>query len=293
MTALDKDNQPLAGERLQRHIERALALTEVPQSRDLQIAYQLIKRLFRPVVSGVEHIPDKPCLFVGNHSLFALDGMIVVSMLQQQYGRFLRPLGDKFLFTHPSLENALLARGAAMGHPDVCRALMAHGQDLLVFPGGAHEAVKPNRLRYQLQWKERFGFIRMAAEHGYTIMPFGIVGPDEFYDHLIESEALPDSLPGRLLQRVGLLTDDTRGDALPPIALGALGSLLPKPQRCYLGFGQPVSLAAYAQRKPGKVQQRKIRDQIAGEIEQQLRELLLLREQQRGENSLLRRILTL
>ncbi|HBQ41897.1 MAG TPA: acyltransferase, partial [Halieaceae bacterium] len=79
MTALDKDNQPLAGERLQRHIERALALTEVPQSRDLQIAYQLIKRLFRPVVSGVEHIPDKPCLFVGNHSLFALDGMIVVS----------------------------------------------------------------------------------------------------------------------------------------------------------------------------------------------------------------------
>ncbi|MCR9184976.1 MAG: acyltransferase family protein [Halieaceae bacterium] len=293
MTALDKDNQPLAGERLQRHIERALALTEVPQSRDLQIAYQLIKRLFRPVVSGVEHIPDKPCLFVGNHSLFALDGMIVVSMLQQQYGRFLRPLGDKFLFTHPSLENALLARGAAMGHPDVCRALMVHGQDLLVFPGGAHEAVKPNRLRYQLQWKERFGFIRMAAEHGYTIMPFGIVGPDEFYDHLIESEALPDSLPGRFLQRVGLLTDDTRGDALPPIAMGALGSLLPKPQRCYLGFGQPVSLAAYARRKPGKVQQRKIRDQIAGEIEQQLRELLLLREQQRGENSLLRRILTL
>lgn len=293
MTALDKDNQPLAGERLQRHIERALALTEVPQSRDLQIAYQLIKRLFRPVVSGVEHIPDKPCLFVGNHSLFALDGMIVVSMLQQQYGRFLRPLGDKFLFTHPSLESALLARGAAMGHPEVCSALMAHGQDLLVFPGGAHEAVKPNRLRYQLQWKERFGFIRMAAEHGYTIMPFGIVGPDEFYDHLIESEALPDSLPGRLLQRVGLLTDDTRGDALPPIALGALGSLLPKPQRCYLGFGQPVSLAAYARRKPGKVQQRKIRDQIAGEIEQQLRELLLLREQQRGENSLLRRILTL
>lgn len=293
MTALHRDNQPLEGERLQRHIERALALTEVPRSRDLQIAYQIIKRYFRPEVRGVERIPQRPCLFVGNHSLFALDGMVVVSILQQQYGRFLRPLGDKFLFTHPQMEQALLARGAAMGHPEVCSALMAHGQDLLVFPGGAHEAVKPNRLRYQLQWKERFGFIRMAAQYGYTIMPFGIVGPDEFYDHLIESEALPDSLPGRLLRRVGLLTEDTRSDALPPLAIGALGTALPKPQRCYLGFGRPIDLAAYARRKPGKAQLRKIRDDVAGEIEQQLQALLLLREQQRSENSLLRRILTL
>ncbi|MEZ5555536.1 lysophospholipid acyltransferase family protein [Haliea sp.] len=293
MTALDRDNQPLEGERLQRHIAQALALTEVPRSRDLQIAYQIIKRYFRPEVRGVERIPQRPCLFVGNHSLFALDGMVVVSVLQQQYGRFLRPLGDKFLFTHPQMEQALLARGAAMGHPEVCSALMAHGQDLLVFPGGAHEAVKPNRLRYQLQWKERFGFIRMAAQYGYTIMPFGIVGPDEFYDHLIESEALPDSLPGRLLRRVGLLTEDTRSDALPPLAIGALGTALPKPQRCFLGFGRPIDLAAYARRKPGKAQLRKIRDDVAGEIEQQLQALLLLREQQRSENSLLRRILTL
>jgi hypothetical protein len=119
------------------------------------------------------------------------------------------------------------------------------------------------------------------------------VGPDEFYDHLIESEALPDSLPGRLLRRVGLLTEDTRSDALPPLAIGALGTALPKPQRCYLGFGRPVDLAAYARRKPGKAQQRKIRDEVAGEIEEQLQALLLLREQQRSENSLLRRILTL
>ncbi len=293
MTALDKDNQPLQGERLQRHIERALAVTEIPRSRDALIAGQLVQRLFRPEVRGVDNIPPEPCLFVGNHSLFALDGLVVATVMQRQYGRFLRPLGDKFLFTHPGLESALLARGAAMGHPAVCSALMAHGRDLLVFPGGAHEAVKPNRQRYQLQWKERYGFIRMAAEHGYTIMPFGIVGPDEFYSHLIESEDLPDSLPGRLLRRFGLLTDDTRADALPPLPLGALGTLLPKPQRCYLGFGQPVSLARFSKRKPGKVQQQKIRAQVAGEIEEQLRQLLLLREQQRREDSLLRRILTL
>ncbi len=293
MTALDRDNQPLTGERLQQHIQRATALTSIPRSRDLEVAHQFIKRCFRPTVRGIERIPKQPCLFVGNHSLFALDGLIVVSILQQEYQRFLRPLGDKFLFTHPRLESALLARGAAMGHPAVCSALMAHGQDLLVFPGGAHEAVKPNSQRYQLQWKERFGFIRMAAEYGYTIVPFGIVGPEEFYDHLIESEALPDSLPGRVLRRLGVLTQDTRSDAMPPLPIGALGTLLPKPQRCYLGFGEPVNLERYAQRALSKVQQRKIRDQIAGQVEQQLQELLLLREQKRAESSLLRRILTL
>lgn len=293
MNALDKDNQPLQGERLQSHIARAVAVTSIPRQRDVLIAWKIIQQLFRPVVLGVDNIPAQPCLFVGNHSLFALDGLVVASIMHQQYGRFLRPLGDKFLFTHPPLEKVMLARGAAMGHPAVCSALMAHGQDLLVFPGGAHEAVKPNRQRYQLQWKERYGFIRMAAEHGYTIMPFGIVGPDEFYNHLIESEDLPNSLPGRLLRRLGLLTEDTRPDALPPLPLGALGTLLPKPQRCYLGFGKPVSLARFSQRKPGKAQQRKIRDLVAAEIEEQLQQLLLLREQQRRDDSLLRRILTL
>ncbi|MDP4789511.1 MAG: acyltransferase, partial [Haliea sp.] len=105
MTALDRDNQPLTGERLQQHIQRATALTSIPRSRDLEVAHQFIKRCFRPTVRGIERIPKQPCLFVGNHSLFALDGLIVVSILQQDYQRFLRPLGDKFLFTHPRLES--------------------------------------------------------------------------------------------------------------------------------------------------------------------------------------------
>ena len=54
-----------------------------------------------------------------------------------------------------------------------------------------------------------------------------------------------------------------------------------------------MRMARVGKRPPGKVQQQKIRAQLAGEIEEQLRQLLLLREQQRREDSLLRRILTL
>ena len=171
--------------------------------------------------------------------------------------------------------------------------MMEDGQDLLVFPGGAHEAVKPSSDLYSLQWKERYGFVRLAAMHGYTIMPFGIVGPDEFYGHYIEGSDLPASKLGRMLSRFGLLTEDTRTDILPPIPIGTLGSAFPKPQRCYLGFGEAVDLSNYKGQALSKKSLRIIRNQVADEIEEQLDELLLLREQNKGSDSLLRRILTL
>jgi 1-acyl-sn-glycerol-3-phosphate acyltransferase len=170
---------------------------------------------------------------------------------------------------------------------------MKDGQDILVFPGGAFESVKPSSERYQLQWKERYGFVRLAARHGYTIMPFGLVGPDEFYSHLLEGRDLPDSLLGGLLRRLGLLNENTRTDVLPPLPIGSLGSPLPKPQRCYLGFGEAVDLSGYKGKQPGRKTLRSLRDRIAGQIESQLATLLVTRERHRNEEGLLRRLLTL
>ena len=293
MSVFDKDNQPLSDkEALNRHIERALSV-QMPQGPDLQFIYRIVKGLFRPVVVGEERIPDRPCLFVGNHSLFALDGWVIGPIFIKELGRFPRGLGDKFLFTIDRVANQILRMGGVMGHPEVCSAMMEAGQDLMVFPGGAHEAVKPAREMYELMWKERYGFVKLAAKHGYTIMPFGIVGPDEFYGHLMEGEDLPESPIGRLLTRFGLLNENTRADMLPPIPVGALGTLFPKPQRIYLGFGEPIDLSAYAGRTPTKKQQREIRQTVADQIEEQLAEMLFLRTQQRGEEGLLRRLLTI
>ncbi|MEP5321832.1 lysophospholipid acyltransferase family protein [Marinobacter alexandrii] len=293
MAILDKDNQPL-GEKdaLERHIQRALAAPE-PQGLQLELSYRIIKALFNPVVMGVENLPEKPCLFVGNHSLFALDGWVLGPVFMRELNRFPRGLGDKFLFTNEKIGNTVLAAGGVMGHPEVCAAMMEDGQDLLVFPGGAHEAVKPTRDMYELQWKERYGFVKLAAKHGYTIMPVGIVGPDEFYGHLMEGEDLPDSRVGQLLKRLGVLNEDTRSDMLPPIPVGALGSLFPKPQRCYIGLGEPIDLSKYKGKMPTKKQQQTIRGQVAEQIEIQLAELLFTRAQNRGRDGLLRRLLTI
>lgn len=293
MSAFDKDNNPLGDkEALARHIETALAVGP-PSGLEFELSYRIVKRLFNPVILGAQNIPERPCLFVGNHSLFALDGWVIGPIMAKELNRFPRGLGDKFLFANPAVADFVLKRGAVMGHPDVCSALMKAGEDLMVFPGGAHEAVKPASMKYELQWKERYGFVKLAARHGYTIMPFGLVGPDEFYGHLMEGQDIPDSALGSVLKRLGLLNDDVRADVLPPIPIGALGSLLPKPQRCYLGFGEPIDLAKYKGRTPTKKEQKTIRNAVAEEIETQLAELLFTREQVKGEDGFLRRLLSI
>jgi 1-acyl-sn-glycerol-3-phosphate acyltransferase len=293
MTVFDKDNQPLADKAaLDRHIELALEV-EPPEGPELELSYRLIKLLFNPLILGAANIPERPCLFVGNHSLFALDGWVLGPLMIKELGRFPRGLGDKFLFANDRIGDFVLQRGAVMGHPEVCSALMKAGADLIVFPGGAYEAVKPASMKYELQWKERYGFVKLAAKHGYTIMPFGLVGPDEFYGHLMEGQDIPDSPLGALLKRLGLLNDDIRSDILPPIPVGALGTFLPKPQRCYLGFGEPIDLGNYKGRTPTKREQRLIREKVAGQIETQLTELLFTREQNKGNDGLLRRILSI
>ena len=83
---------------------------------------------------------------------------------------------------------------------------MARGDDLLLYPGGAYESVKPPEARYQLQWKQRYGFVRLAAAAGYTVVPIASVGPDEYYDHAISSQALFHSAPVRLLMKAGSVT---------------------------------------------------------------------------------------
>ena len=293
MPLFAKNNTPLSDpQALERHIKQALAV-RIPHGLDIEIAYQIVKRIFNPMVTGAQNIPKEPCLFVGNHSLFALDGAIIRPIFLKELQRFPRAMGDKFLFSIERVANILVKQGIVMGHPDVCGALMDARQDLLLFPGGAYESVKPKSKLYELQWKERYGFVKLAAAHGYTIMPFGLVGPDEFYGHLMEGQDLPDTALGKLLTHLGVLNNNTRSDMIPPIPIGSLGTALPKPQRCYLGFGKPINLSRHKGKTLSKKTVQAVRAQAAQAIENQLTQLLIKRERDKGKESFLRRLLTL
>jgi hypothetical protein len=283
-----RDSNPLSDDAsLREHINRALAI-KPPQGLEEKLTYEVSRIWFRPRLYNVDRLPDRPCLFIGNHALFGLDGFVILPVLLREHGRFLRPMGDKFLFAQPDVAKALLRRGATMGHPEVARALMSHDQDILVFPGGAHEAVKPSRKRYQLQWKDRLGFLRLAAEFGYTIVPFGLVGPDEFYEYWLDSEQIVS-----LLERFGLWSSNMRKDAIPPMLRGAFGTVLPRPQASFLSFGDPLELPAPGPRPATKKQLLEWRETIASRIDAEIADMLRTREQCRHELGLFRRLASL
>lgn len=287
-STLARDNDPLGDEAaLREHINRALAC-KMPDGIEQRLIYRLVKLWFRPTLYNSDRLPDRPCLFIGNHALFGLDGVVMLPVIQEELGRFLRPMGDKFLFNDPRVASALLRRGATMGHPDVGRALMRHDQDILVFPGGAHEAVKPSHKRYQLQWKDRLGFIRLAAEFAYPIVPFGLVGPDELYEYLLDSDEVID-----ILKRLGLWSASMREDAIPPLLRGIFGTPVPRPQASFLSFGEPLLLPPPGKRPASKKQLQTWRNTVAARIDAEIAQMLLAREQARPELGLLRRIASL
>lgn len=290
MAFTDKNAEPYNGQDLVRYIDKAVQVT-APKSKIRKLSYKLIKQVFQPQLLDTHNIPKQPCLFVANHALYAVDGPIIGLPMLEEQGRFIRALSDKFLW-HPFNEELLLNQGVVIGHPEVCSALMEVGSDLIVFPGGAHEATKSADKKYQLLWKERHGFIKLAAKHGYTIVPTAIVGPEEFYDHLIEGEDLPNTLVGRALSLLGLINENTRSDLMGPIPLGVFGTLIPKPQKCYIQFSEPLDLSKYKGKRLAEKTMRSLRQQVADDINTMIAALLKIQAKDRGKIGRIRRLLT-
>ena len=283
----------MAPEVIQEIIDDGLAVDEQELSEKLTPLYQFIKWMTKPTIIGRENLPDKPVLFVANHATLAVDGFFVGPVLLHEFGRCARAMADEFLYVNPTIRKFVVAAGGIMGDQKIGDAFMEAGKDLLLFPGGAHEANKRVEERYTLQWKKRTGFIRLAARHGYTIVPLGLVGPDEWYGRYIERDDLANSMLGKLLMRAGVSDELLHSDLAPPIPKGVLGTLLPKPERSYMGLGEPIDLSKYKGQELSESVQLRLRKKVSDSLEGVLAELLLIQSQQKPNDGLLRKLLTL
>ena len=231
----------------------------------------------RPVFSGLENIdPSRPTMFVGNHTLFGvIDVPHIVCELQRVHGIFPRSLGDRAHFAVPVWRDLLGALGCVEGTRENCAALMRERQPVLVFPGGAREVFKRKGEAYRLIWKERIGFVQMAAAHGYRIVPFGSVGADEAYDIAVDAADLMRSPIGALLRATGIAQRYLRdGEALPPLAHGLGPTLVPKPVQFRFSFGRPIPTAGYRRRTDDVAAMLALRAKVAASIEAQLAQFL-------------------
>jgi len=161
-----------------------------------------------------------------------LDVPLMVLAILERRGVFVRPLGDRVHFHIPGWRDLLRLFGTVEGTPENCRALMRARATILVFPGGGREVFKRKGEQYRLLWGDRTGFVRLAIEHGYPIVPFAAVGAEECYDILLDA--------GDVLRLPPPLRFLPRSDEMPPLVRGVGPSLLPRPQRFYFHFGQAI-----------------------------------------------------
>jgi len=227
------------------------------------VALRPMRALTAPHVQGIENIPgSRPLLFVGNHSIFGvLDPPLLFAELYERKGIVLRSLGDHLHFQIPGWRDLLFACGAVDGTPDACAALMSAGECVLVFPGGGREVAKRKGEEYALIWKQRLGFVRLAAAHGCTIVPFACVGVEDAFDVVLDADELlasPLAAPlARAIDRLGV-----RRDVLMPLARPR------RPQRIYFGFGEAIPTEGTPPGDDGALRalRDRVRDAVTDEI---------------------------
>jgi 1-acyl-sn-glycerol-3-phosphate acyltransferase len=232
----------------------------------------------------------RPTLFVGNHSVYGvLDVMLFADGLYRERGIVLRSLADRNHFKVPMWRDFVIQTGAVLGSRASCAALMRHGEHILVFPGGAREVFKHKGEAYQLIWKERYGFVKLAIEHDYTITPYATVGAEEAFDVLLDSGDYMKTPLGRALKATGIADGYLRGgEEFPPLVRGLGLTPLPRPEKLYFSIGKPIDTARCRGRSSDPVVLRRVRDRVGRSLDQLIAELRAHRAQEAGQGSLRR-----
>ncbi|OBA78235.1 hypothetical protein A9W99_24180 [Mycobacterium sp. 1164966.3] len=264
-----------------------VTVPRAPTKADVAAALRLmepLRKVIKPKVYGIENVPKKRALLVGNHNTLGMvDAPLLAAELWER-GRIVRSLGDHAHFKIPGWRDALTRMGVVEGTREITSELMRRGELVMVFPGGGREVMKRRNERYKLVWKNRLGFARLAIQHGYPIVPFASVGAEHGIDILLDRDS-------RLLAPVGLLAEKLLGtpDA-PPLVRGVGLTPLPRPERQYYWFGEPIVTQPFQGQEADDAVARKVRERTAAAVEQGI-ELMLAERDADPNRSLARRLL--
>jgi len=249
---------------------------------ELDHRIQPLKRLLSPVSIGTEHIPRRGAvLLAGNHTLYGLVDIPMLGLeIYERTGRTVRGLGDHNHFALPIWRDLLRRIGAVRGTREICARLFEAGEAVLVFPGGGREVMKHKHERYQLIWKERIGFARLAIQCGVPIVPFASVGVEDMFEIVVDAEEILRSPVGDLLRALGITEQAwfRHGEVIPPIARGRGPGSLPRLERQYFLFGEPISTEGYAGRDEDRDACFALRERVKNAIESQIQALREVRE---------------
>ncbi len=195
-------------------------------------ALALYRNWFRVQARGVANIPDSgAALIVANHSgVLPLDAIMLQAGVFADHpaNRNVRLLGADLVYSVPLLSGLARRSGHTKAGPGEALRLLQAGEVVGVFPEGFKGSGKPFSERYRLQRFGRGGFARTAIQAGVPIIPCAIVGAEEIYPMIGNSEVLARALRLPYFPVTPLFP-----------WLGAIGAV-PLPSKWIIEFGDPV-----------------------------------------------------
>ena len=133
-------------------------------------------------IMGLEKIPHNTgFIIISNHSFLAYDMLFFMKAYYKQTGRLIRGVTDHTIFKVPLLRDLFLKLGILDGTMENSSKILSNNYGLIIYPGGAREAMKPSSEKYQLRWQGRYGFIKLAIKNNVPVIPIVSKGNDDIF----------------------------------------------------------------------------------------------------------------
>lgn len=121
-------------------------------------------------VSGIENIPKSgAALIIYYHGAVPIDMNYLSARVYLERDRFFHSVADRFLFNTPGLGTFCEVMKFIPGSIESCANVLKQGHILSISPGGVYEAQFSHN--YELLWKNRVGFAKVAIEAKAPIIP--------------------------------------------------------------------------------------------------------------------------
>lgn len=143
-------------------------------------------------VHGFSHLEGgRAALLVGYHGRpMALDLCMLTTVIHERLGYLPHGIIHGYFGEHPLLRRMIDGLGFVTGDgPELARAV-ARGEHILVQPGGTREGCRSFRHRYEVDWSDRTGYLRLALRHRLPIVPVAGAGVDDAFLGLNDGYAL-------------------------------------------------------------------------------------------------------
>jgi len=240
------------------------------------------KFYFAPQFYGLDELDvSRPALYVSNHTILGVfDGYPFAIELYLRKGIILRALADSNHWLIPGWKDIIEKNlGVVEASRANCHSLMQRKDSIIVFPGGTREICKKKGEEYILKWSDRKGFVRLAMEHGYDIIPVAAVGAEETYTVIKDSNDILNSPFGKFLKFIGVAEKYFKnGELMPPVVRGIGDTIFPRPAKLYFSFGKRISTAKYKAKFEDSETQEKMKKKVEEALLGEFKKLFEIRD---------------